>query len=225
MVTQIYLIRHAEAEGNVKEFFQGNVDTPLTEKGEQQLECLVQRFAEIPLDAIYTSPFQRAKLTAEAVGRGRALSIEPEYELREINGGEWEGRTWAEIPRLFPRQYELWTHKMWLFAAPHGDTMTDVYYRMQETMKRIAEENAGKTVAVISHGCAVRNFLAAVEFGNISGLADVGWADNTAVSLVEYDNARDKWTLIFKNDSSHLPPELSTLRKSQWSKYEEGAES
>ncbi len=221
MVTKIYLIRHAEAEGNQREFFQGNIDTPLTEKGEQQIEYLAKRFAEIPLDAIYTSPFQRAKLTAEAVNRYHKLPISPEYDLREINGGEWEGRAWIDIPKAFPRQYELWTEKMWLFSAPNGDSMTDVYFRMQAVMTQIAKEHAGQTVAVFSHGCAVRNFLAAVESGNIAGLAAVGWSDNTAVSLMEYDTDSDKWTLIFKNDSTHLPQSLSTLRKSQWSRYEE----
>ena len=221
MVTKLYLVRHAEAEGNAREFFQGNIDTPLTEKGEMQLQCLAERFREIPLDAVYTSPFQRAKLTAEAVNRSHGLPISPEYDLREINGGQWEGRTWAELPQLFPRQYELWTTKMWLFCAPEGDAMTDVYYRMQKVMENIARENPGRTAAVVSHGCALRNFLAAVEFHSISGLPDVGWSDNTAVSLVEFDHDTGKWSLIFKNDSTHLTPELSTLRTSHWNRYDE----
>ena len=221
MVTKIYLVRHAEAEGNAKEFFQGSIDTPLTEKGKQQLTYLAKRFADIPLDAIYSSPFQRAKLTAEAVNRSHALPITPEYELREINGGEWENTAWADLPALFPQQYELWTQKMWLFCAPQGDAMTDVYERMRAVLTKIAKENAGKTVAVVSHGCAVRNFLASIEFGDISGFPDVGWADNTAVSLTEYDHNTGRWSLIFKNDSSHLPAELSTLRKSKWNQYDE----
>ena len=220
MVTKIYLIRHAEADGNAKEFFQGNIDTPLTVKGEQQLDCLSERFAETPLDAIVTSPFQRAKLTAEAINRHHQLPISPEYDLREINGGEWEGRAWAELPTLFPREYELWTTKMWLFHAPEGDTMTDVFFRMQGIMERIARAHAGQTVAVVSHGCAVRNFLAYAEFGDISRLPDVGWSDNTAVSLLVFDSDTAKWSLIFKNDSTHLPPELSTLKQSRWNRYE-----
>lgn len=221
MVTKMYLVRHAEAEGNAREFFQGNIDTVLTEKGEAQLECLAARFAEIPLEAVYTSPFQRAKLTAEAVNRAHQLPISPEYDLREINGGEWEGRAWADLPAAFPLQYAAWTQRMWAFAAPNGDTMPDVYERMQRIMVKIARENAGKTIAVVSHGCALRNFLAFAEFHRIEGLPDVGWSDNTAVSLVEYDCDAGTWKLIFKNDSTHLPPALSTLRSSHWNRYDE----
>lgn len=219
MVTKLYLVRHAEAEGNAREFFQGNIDTMLTDKGLSQLDCLAERFAEIPLDALWFSPFRRTQLTAEAVNRFHGLPMIPEYELREINGGEWEGRTWAELPSVFPESYRQWTEHMAAFEAPSGDTMREVWTRMIEVMTRIAEENAGKTAAVVSHGCALRNFLAFVEFGDIERLGDVGWADNTAVSLVEY-GTETGWRLVFKNDSSHLPPALSTLRTSRWNRYE-----
>ena len=44
MVTRVFLVRHAEAEGNAQEFFQGSIDTALTEKGTRQLDCLAERF-------------------------------------------------------------------------------------------------------------------------------------------------------------------------------------
>ena len=222
MVTKLYLVRHAEAEGNAEEFFQGNLDTALTEKGLRQLECLAERFRDIPLDALWFSPYQRTKLTAEAVNRYHNLPMQPDYELREINGGQWEGKPWAEIPALFPESYHQWTTHMAAFEAPSGDAMCDVRNRMVAVMECIARENPGKTVAVVSHGCALRNFLCYVEFGDAKRLGDVGWADNSAVSLVEFD-PESGWKLIFKNDSSHLPPALSTLRSSKWNQYDKPA--
>lgn len=233
MVTKIYLVRHAEAAGNAEEFFQGNIDTELTEKGERQLDFLAERFRDIPLDALYFSPYQRTKLTAEAVNRYHGLQMIPEYDLREINGGQWEGRTWRELPEAFPEAYRQWTTHMAAFQAPQGDAMCDVWNRMLNVMERIARENRGKTIAVVSHGCALRNFLCSVEFDNPEMLGEVGWADNTAVSLVEYDpdieaddgDEAEYWRLIFKNNSDHLPPELSTLRTSHWNRYETNEES
>lgn len=217
--TTIFLVRHAEAQGNAEEFFQGNIDTMLTEKGQKQLDFLAERFKDVKLDAIYTSPFQRAMLTAEAVNKFHGLPLIPDYRLREINGGDWEGRHWADLPEMFPNSYHNWKNHMEQFCAPNGDAMTDVYARMLETLTEIAKQNLGKTIAVISHGCAVRNFLCEAEFGNILHLADVGWADNSAVSRIEYD-ADTGFTLIYKNDSEHLPPELSSLRGAKWCSYE-----
>ena len=47
-MVKIYLVRHAEAQGNVEEFFQGHIDTDVSEKGRKQLECLAERFKDIP---------------------------------------------------------------------------------------------------------------------------------------------------------------------------------
>lgn len=209
MVTTIYLIRHAEAEGNVVPFFQGSLDTALTEKGEQQLEYLAERFREIPLDAIYFSPYQRARMTAEAVNRYHNLNMIPEYDLRELNGGSWEGRRIPDLREEYPKEFQVWVEHMQDFQAPNGDAMTEVYDRMRGIMQKIADEKPGKTVAVFTHGCALRNFLGFVESGSIAGLPAVGWGDNTAVSLVEYDTGSG-WKLIYKNDSSHLPQNAHT---------------
>lgn len=209
MVTKIYLIRHAEAEGNVAPFFQGSIDTALTEKGEHQLEFLAERFRDIPLDAIYFSPFRRAQFTAEAVNRYHQLNMIPEYELRELNGGKWEGRRIADLQTEYPEEFRTWTERLHEFCAPEGEAMTEIYERMHRILLQIAEENTGKTVAVFSHGCAVRNFLCYVEFGDLSRMPEVGWGDNTSVALTEYD-PESGWKLIFKNDSSHLPQDAHT---------------
>lgn len=223
MVTTIYLVRHAEADGNVKEFYQGGTDTQITEKGRRQLAHLAERFRNVPLDAVYASPYARAVATAEAVNLHHKLPIIRESELRELCGGLWEKMPWAEIPKHFPAEHLLWTTQMQDFCAPEGDRMTDVYARMQAALTRIAEANAGKTVAVVSHGCALRNFLCFVEFNDITRLSDVGWADNTAVSCVTYDPEKG-FSLVRKNDSSHLPPECSTIAGSKWCRYETAKE-
>ncbi len=209
MVTKVYLIRHAEAEGNAVPFFQGSLDTCLTEKGERQLDYLAARFVDIPLDAIYFSPYQRTRLTAEAVNRNHHLEMIPEYDLREINGGKWEGRRILDLRDEYPDEFRTWQGRMYEFTAPDGDSMTEVYDRMSRIMQRIVEEHSGKTIAVFTHGCALRNFLSFVESGSIEGLPDVGWGDNSAVSLAEYDT-ESGWRLIYKNNSAHLPQDSHT---------------
>ncbi len=223
MVTWIYLVRHAEAEGNAREFFQGCTETQLTEKGRKQLDSLAYWFSDIQLDAIYTSPYLRAKQTADAVNLHHNLQIYEDAALHEINGGDWEGMAWRDIPAAYPEEYALWTGEMWRFCAPNGESMADVYQRMTDAVKRIIHEHAGQAIAIVSHGCAIRNFLSFVEFGCAEHLADVGWADNTAVSLVEYDDDSG-WHLYYKNNASHLPAELSTLRQSHWCRYETAKE-
>lgn len=219
-MTRIYFVRHAEAEGNVKEFFQGRINCDISEKGAVQLEYLAKRFATIDYDAIYSSPLGRAIATANAVNSRLQLPIIVREGLIEINGGVWEGKLWTEIEKEYPTEHNLWKNDMKRFAIKDGESMTEVYERMKTAVTDIVRENQGKTVVVVSHGCALRNYLAYAEFDSMDRLGDVGWSDNTAVSLIEYDNNFTP-KLIFKNDSSHLPPEASTLAFSRWSKYDE----
>lgn len=217
-MTKIYLVRHAEAMGNVEEFFQGQTDCEVSEKGRKQLELLAERFRDIPIEAIYSSPLKRTIDTAEAVNKYHNLPIIRDKGLIEINGGVWEGKPWADLPKLYPVEHDLWQNKMQDFYIADGERMTEVFERVKNAVDKIAAENDGRTIAVVSHGCALRNFLCYAMGKPISALKDVGWSDNTAVSLVEYENGVPK--IIFKNSNDHLTGELSTLSKSKWSSLE-----
>lgn len=213
----MYLVRHAEAQGNILEFFQGHTDCDVTEKGLKQLDMLSLRFRNVDFDAVYSSPLIRAVKTAEAVNRFKGLPIVTDSRLIEINGGVWEGQKWTDIERNYPEDHAIWRNTPWEFDPPDGESMESVYERIKAALTDIAAQNDGKTVVVVSHGCSLKNFLAYAEFGDIKRLNDVGWSDNTAVSLIEFDdNMIPK--IIYKNDSSHLPQELSTLAFSRWVK-------
>ena len=92
-MVELYLIRHAEAMGNVKEFFQGSLDVEISSKGFKQLEELKSRFKDVSLDAIYSSPLKRAVQTAQAINEYHRLNIGIVDNIKEINGGDIEGKT------------------------------------------------------------------------------------------------------------------------------------
>ena len=107
MVTRVYLIRHAEAMGNINETFQGRTDENITEKGYKQLAELSKRFKEISIDKIYSSPLIRTRETAKAVNKHHGIDIIYDERLIEINGGVWEGKSWADLPTLYPVEFNL----------------------------------------------------------------------------------------------------------------------
>ena len=211
MVTRVYFVRHAEAEGNIKGFLQGRTETDVTERGISQLDKLAERMKDIPLEAVYTSPMRRAYQTAEAVNRHHGLDIIRRDGLIEIDAGLIDGLYWDDIEARFPRELDVWLHDLPSFCAPEGEKMTEVYERVKECVGGIVNENRGRTIAVVSHGCALRNYLCYARGLDISHLRDGDWAENTAVSLVEYDDML-KPSIVYLNDVSHLPQELRTPR-------------
>lgn len=215
MTTTLYLVRHAEAEGNWRRTFQGHSNSDVSEKGYRQLEYLARRFADIPLDAVYASPLKRAYETAKAIDRAAGLPIVTDDGLMEINGGAFEGVPFAELPLRFPVEEARWDNEPWAFEAPGGESMRSVYERMRDTIGRIVRAHAGGTVAVASHGCAIRNYLCFAQGWPIERIGEVGWCDNTAVSRIEFgDDFLPR--PVYLNDSSHLPEAASTFALQDW---------
>jgi probable phosphoglycerate mutase len=109
-MTRIYLIRHAEAEGNLYRRIHGHYDSLITENGYRQIEALRRRFETIPLDAVYSSDLFRTVATAEAICRLHDLKPVTRPDLREVNMGAWEDRTWGEVARTDAAQLSLFNH-------------------------------------------------------------------------------------------------------------------
>lgn len=214
-MTRIIVIRHCEAFGNHMRVFQGHTDADVSENGKKQLERLAERFRSIPYDAIYSSPLRRALATAQAANRYHELPIQLCEGLVEINGGDWEGVKWADLPERFPAEYRDWAARPQVFEAPHGESMHAVYDRVWEAVTGIAREYEGKTVVCVSHGCAIRNLLCRAQGWPIDRLDEVAWCDNTAVSVLDFD-AMLRPAVVLMNDASHLDETLSTLARQDW---------
>ena len=103
-MTEIYLIRHAQAEGNRFRIMQGHWDGGVTELGRRQIALLSDRLRDLKFDAVCSSDLYRAMLTASAVYKPRSLPLYTTPALRELNIGPWEqlffGNLLHEEPEL-----------------------------------------------------------------------------------------------------------------------------
>lgn len=217
--TRVLLVRHCEAEGNTMGVFQGSSDCGISGNGEQQLELLGLRCRNMRIDALYTSPLKRAYQTAEAVNRYHNLPIHTDVRLMELDGGDYEGLPWAELPNVAPEQDSNWYTAPQNFIAPNGESMHQVYDRVWEALLSIVQKNRGKTACVASHGCAIRNMLCHAKGWPLDRLNDVDWCDNTAISVIDFDR-EDIPHLVLQNDATHLTPDVSVFARQTWWKRE-----
>jgi len=200
----MYLIRHCEAEGNLYRRFHGWYDSRITPKGRLQIEALSKRFTDIPIDEVYSSPLIRAATTAEAVYKPKNLPLQTDPDLRELNSGAWEDRTWGGLYREHPAQLEAFFRSDPTWHAEGGETYPQVQTRIVRTLRRIAGENEGKTVAVFSHGLAILTSLAYFRGYPPEEIRRMPNGANTAVSKLRFDG--DRVEIEFFNDVSHLGP-------------------
>lgn len=203
MKTTLYIIRHCEALGNIREVFQGSTDSDITEKGALQLKKLKERCKEIPFDIIYTSHLIRAKKTAEAVNFYHGVPIITEPDFTEIDGGDMEGEKWIDLPALFPDTYPIWHTDIGNYKAPNGESFREVYRRVKNALLKVIADNKGKTVGIISHGCAIYNMLVFLHGFSEDELSENPfWCDNCSVSRVDITD--NKFVPVFINDAKHI---------------------
>ncbi len=117
-MTTIYLIRHAEAEGNLYRRIHGWYDALVTPNGERQIQALQQRFDSVSIDAAYSSDLIRTQLTAGAICIPKNLPLHLDPGLREIHMGDWEDKTWGEVRHFDGERLTLFNHSDPSFRAP-----------------------------------------------------------------------------------------------------------
>ena len=213
-MTSIYLIRHAEAEGNLFRRAQGHWNGKITARGKKQIDALAERFKDVKIDAVYSSDLDRAVETAGAILRGRDVPFKCTPLLREINMGVWEGESWGNITYRWPEQMYNFNNEPERWHVPGCESFDAVQSRMRDCMYELAAEHEGGTIAAVSHGMAIKILLMGVLGIHSGDGQPMLHGDNTSVSLLQVDHTGIK--AVYYNDNSHLSEELSTFAQQRW---------
>ncbi len=202
-MTQIFLIRHGEAEGNLYRRAQGQTDSPLTARGREQVRSLAPRFASTPLAAAYASDLRRAADTARAAVGDRDVPVILDPRLREMCFGAWENRPWGEINRedMDLKTWFLTDPERW--HVPGSEAFTAVQDRVYAAMEDIARRHEGNAALVACHGMAIRAFLARVRGVASKDILSVRLPDNASVTALRWEDGA--FSVEYDNDVSHLP--------------------
>ena len=216
-MTTLYLIRHAEAEGNLYRRIHGQYDSLVTENGYRQIRALEKRFADVPVDAVYSSDLFRTMTTARSVCIPKNLPLFTRSDLREIYMGDWEDRSWAGRDVAEHEEMVRFSSCSPDFRAPGGgETYRDIRRRGTAAVLDIAAAHPGQTVCVFAHGTIIRHILA--EFQGIGlgpeEMKKTRHSDNTAVTKLEIEDGRVR--IVYSDDNSHLEEDISTLSQQHW---------
>ena len=200
-MTEIYLIRHTQAEGNLYRAMQGHWDGDVTALGLREIDALAERMRDVKIDALYSSDLKRAMLTAGAIRRYHDLPLHTERDLREINVGPWEARFFGDVSWEQPEMMDTFIHRAEEFALDGAERYDDVRRRAAAALTAIAEENAGKVVAVVSHGVTIRCLLSYM-LGKSLDDPTLPICGNTGLCHLFYENGRFRVDSV--NDCKHL---------------------
>ncbi|PHS36128.1 MAG: histidine phosphatase family protein [Alkaliphilus sp.] len=199
---RLFLTRHGETEWNVQRISQGRKDSKLTELGVGQAELLYGRLKNIDFNRIYSSISGRAVKTAEIVRGDKDTEIVKCEKLMEISMGDWEGKKFDDIKKLYPeRLSNFWEHPE-LYTTEDGETFYDVQVRVVEFINDIRRKHADGDFLIVTHGITLKVIMSYFQGKNINELWEGAFMQQTCLNVVEIEKNKNAVVRMY-GDVSH----------------------
>lgn len=179
----VYLLRHGEtpynADGNR---YCGRTDIGLTAKGIKQAEGVYQRLKDVAIDAVYSSPLTRARVTAEIATGGQ---VKTDQRIIEVDFGTWEGKTQVEFNAENPALWAAWISNPAIAkAGGTGETGKQIVERVDAFFTEMLQKHSGQTIVVVGHNGINRLYMAyklGMELKNYRRI----FQENSAITFFE----------------------------------------
>ena len=133
---QVILIRPGCTDFDDQNRIQGSIELPLNQKGQEQLQEVVDRLRDTPMEVIYSSPAQPARCTAEAIAAELGVPVKLKDELRNLDQGLWEGLQVDEVRFKYPKVFRQWQESPETICPPEGETIPEAVERVREVLRK-----------------------------------------------------------------------------------------
>lgn len=195
----IYLVRHGEIEKGEEKRFIGQVEVPLSIKGHLQAVYLGDEFKKYDFKHIFCSDISRCVKTAEIIAHKQDKEITVLNELREINLGKWDGKTFKEIKEKYPKEFNERGENFTSFCPPEGESFEDLSKRILPVFKDITEKAMGD-ILIVSHAGVNRVILCDLLGIPLDDIFSVH-QDYGCINLIEKN--KDKFRVNIINNESY----------------------
>jgi probable phosphoglycerate mutase len=201
--TTLLFARHGETADNRRHVFQGQSGRGLNALGRAQAVRLGERLRHHPPDAIVASDLDRAVETARFVGDACKLVPKLDRDLREVDVGAWTGKHHEEVQALYPEEWAAWSNGIDVRRGG-GETYGELSERVEWAVVRAATTYAGKRVLLVSHGGAIKAYVARLLGVSADGMRALAGVGNCALTVIQRDLRTGRSRLHAWNDTAHL---------------------
>jgi 2,3-bisphosphoglycerate-dependent phosphoglycerate mutase len=205
--TRVLVVRHGQTSWNAQLRLQGHTDIGLDETGQSQARLLALAVSDEGVDVVYTSDLQRALHTAQALAQATKAPLLVDAGLRERYFGRFEGKTFAEIDRLWPEDAKQWRRREPLAQPGGSESLSAFSERCVGAAHRLVAQHPGQHVALVAHGGVLDCLYRAATGAELTDHRT--WAlDNATVNRLLW--TPQGFTVVGWNDTSHLATLAST---------------
>ncbi|AET66944.1 alpha-ribazole phosphatase [Desulfosporosinus orientis DSM 765] len=154
----IFLLRHGDIGQCKEKRYISQSDNPLSALGVKQASLLKEFFSRVPLGSIYCSDLDRSRQTAGIIAAAHPIHPIALEELREINMGDWEGKTFSEISAKYPKAFQERGENIAGYSPPRGESFSDCGRRVIPAFERLSE-SAERPILIVGHAGVNRVIL------------------------------------------------------------------
>jgi probable phosphoglycerate mutase len=204
---RVVLWRHGQTDWNVENRFQGHSDIPLNKVGHYQASEAAKVLAALRPDRIISSDLIRAQETAAPLASLTDIKVEINPNLRETDGGLWEGKLASENRATHGELFANWYEGGDEPAGVTGERRSDVARRAVAVIEKETTNFSG-TIVFVTHGGTVRSVLGSIlklpiaQWGVIGGLSNACWS---ILELTKHHTG-SRWYLAEHNAGSLPEP-------------------
>jgi broad specificity phosphatase PhoE len=202
MTLNLFFLRHGETVASRTDGFCGTTDVQLTAAGVIMAKDFAFAYSQLDWTAIFVSPMIRTISTAKPLCDLIDIEMQLRDGLKEINFGQWEGKTPAEVNQQYHDQYVRWQSEPGWNAPPDGERAIDIARRSSEVVEEIEQTYQSGNVLIVSHKATIRIMLCSllgIDVGRYRDRLDMPVA---ALSIVEFCQQGPKLKKL--SDRSHL---------------------
>lgn len=200
---RLVVVRHGQTSDNAAGIWQGHRDSPLSSVGRDQARLAAPVLAAYRPALIVSSDLQRASDTAAAIGEVCQVAVRIDRRLREIDVGEWQGRSTGEVREACPEMVAAMGRGEDVRRGVTGETVAELAARVQPALAEIgAELEPGRVAIVVGHGVSSRAGVAALTGLDqmqaqqvLWGLGNAHWAVLAQARLVSGAPVSPRWRL------------------------------
>lgn len=196
---RLLVVRHGLTASNAAGVWQGHMDVGLNDEGLRQAADVAKELQPYRPVTVFSSDLSRAADTARAIAEACACPLELDKRFREINAGEWQGLSAAEVEDRYPGVQAAVAGGEDLRRGETGETLADVAARVGAAAREVGTRlTAGELAVIVTHGVASRALVADLAgidqrsaWVGLAGLGNCCWGE-----LREHDG---RWRLFAWN--------------------------
>lgn len=195
---KLYIVRHGETEWNVIKRFQGQLNTPLTEKGMEKLRKTGKKLENVLFDEVYTSELGRTVASAEIIlnenngYKNNKLELQKLAELNEVYFGVWQGLTYEEVFLKYPEEANNYFYNVKNYNAENveAENLKDALERFLKGINKILNRHKSGNILVVTHGTVFEMFINYVENKSIFDIDERTLMGNGDYKVFSYKDGK-----------------------------------